>query len=62
MPSVVGMYFQYPLPSRMIENGSPEPNLRAEERLPSVKSRCPAVSPSPPTSKPKPIRVVYRNR
>ena len=62
MPSAVGMYFQYPLPSRMMESGSPELNVRAEERLPSVESRCPTVSPSPLTSIPKPIRVVYRNR
>jgi len=61
-PSSVGMYFQYPLPSRISESGSSDPKFRADTELPSGKFRGPAVSPIPLTSRPKPIRVAYQNR
>src|SRR5262245_43794832 len=46
------MYFQYPLPSRMIETGSADPNRSAEDALPSASVRCPTVSPCPLTASP----------
>jgi hypothetical protein len=56
------MYFQYPLPSLMIDSHSLEPNLSADVRLPSIRLRSPTLSPSPLTSSPKASRVVYRKR